>query len=467
MEFHTFYLKCLAQASYLIGDGGTCAIVDPRRDVDLYIKEAASRGLTIGHVIETHLHADFVSGHVELANRTGAVIHISHRASAAFEHQPVQDGDELVMGDTVLRFLETPGHTPESVCVLVLDRAHGDRPLKVLTGDTLFIGDVGRPDLVAAKGLTAEQMASMLYDSLHSKLLTLPDDVEVHPAHGAGSACGKNIGSELSSTIGAQKELNHALQPMSKEQFVSVVTTGLPPPPAYFGHDAEMNRQGAVPLADLPALPALSPQDVESAVSGGAMVLDVRDKALFGAGHLPGAVNIGLAGSFAPWAGSLLPHDVPLVIVAEGDVGADEARVRLARVGLHAVAGWLAGGVSGWRDAGLELAGLAHVSVDDLARRLAGAADAPLVLDVRAPGEHASRHVPGAVNLPLPELLSRVDELDPTRPTAVICASGYRSSAAASLLQRAGFERLWNVAGGTNAWVAAELETESEELARS
>jgi glyoxylase-like metal-dependent hydrolase (beta-lactamase superfamily II)/rhodanese-related sulfurtransferase len=469
MEFHTFYLGCLAQASYLVGDGagdgGECAIVDPRRDVDVYLEEAARRGLAIRHVIETHLHADFVSGHVELARRTGATIHISHRAGAGFPHHAVREGDEIVMGGTALRFLETPGHTPESVCVLVLDRAHGDRPLKVLTGDTLFIGDVGRPDLVGAKGLSAAQMAGMLYDSLRKKLMPLPDVVQVHPAHGAGSACGKNISSELSSTIGEQKALNHALQPMSREQFVAVVTAGLPPPPAYFRHDAELNRQGAPLLADLPPLPALGPAELEAAVSGGALVLDVRDKALFGAGHVPGAVNIGLAGSFAPWAGSLLPQDAPLLIVAEGEAGADEARMRLARVGLHKVAGRLAGGVAAWRGSGRELALLPQVSVGELEQRLARPADAPLVLDVRGPGEHALRHAPGALNLPLPELRLRLDELDPARPTAVICASGYRSSAAASLLRRAGFRELWNVAGGTNAWVAAGLATESEELA--
>jgi rhodanese-related sulfurtransferase/glyoxylase-like metal-dependent hydrolase (beta-lactamase superfamily II) len=404
---------------------------------------------------------------VELARRTGATIHISHRAGAAFEHHAVRDGDEIAMGDTVLRFLETPGHTPESVCVLVLDRARGGRPVKVLTGDTLFIGDVGRPDLVSAKGLTAEQMAGMLYDSLRGKLMTLPDDVEVHPAHGAGSACGKHIGSELSSTIGRQKALNHALQPMDRERFVRVVTAGLPPPPAYFGLDAELNRQGAQPLADLAPLPALGPAGVESAVSGGALVLDVRDKAVFGAGHVPGSVNIGLAGRFAPWAGSLLPHDVPLVLVAEGEEGAAEARVRLARVGLHAVAGWLRGGVAAWRDAGKDLATLPQVSVTDLERRLRSPDEAPFVLDVRGPGEHGASHAPGAVNLPLPELIARVDELDAGRPTAVICASGYRSSAAASLLRRAGFARLWNVSGGTNAWVAAGLATESGELTTS
>jgi rhodanese-related sulfurtransferase len=306
-------------------------------------------------------------------------------------------------------------------------------------------------------------MAGMLYDSLRDKLMTLPDDVEVHPAHGAGSACGKNIGSELSASIGEQKRLNHALQPMSRAQFVAVMTAGLPPPPAYFGHDAELNRQGAVPLSDLPPLAALDPAAAEARVAAGAALLDVRDKAVYGAGHVPGSVNVGLGGSFAPWAGALLPVAQPLVLVAENAAGADEARLRLARVGLHAVDGWLEGGVAAWRASGRPLAVLPQVTVTELERRLAGA-EAPLVLDVRGPVEHDERHVPGAVNLPLPELARRIGELDAQRPTAVICASGYRSSAAASLLQRAGFTSLWNVSGGTLAWVAAGLETESADV---
>lgn len=470
MEFKDFYLACLAQASYLVGDAGECAVVDPRRDVDEYIEEARRRGLAIRHVIETHLHADFVSGHVELARRTGATIHIGHRAGAAFAHHAVHDGDELVMGRTVLRFLETPGHTPESLCVLVLERGATDRPLKLLTGDTLFIGDVGRPDLVAARGFTAPQMAGMLYDSLHAKLLKLPDEVEVWPAHGAGSACGKNISSARSSTIGEQRRLNFMLQPMGRERFIELATADLGAAPRYFGHDAEINRRGAPPLADLPRPPALSPAEVRQRVLAGAQLLDVRDARAFGAGHVPGAVNIGLSGSFAPWAGALLPLDRPLVLVADSAAQVDEAVLRLARVGLHDVTGHVDGGVAGWAAAGGQVAATPQLDAAALAARLApqdgrGADRAAersrlAVLDVRRPGEHAAGHVPGAVNVPLADLERRLGELDPRRPVAVVCQTGYRSSAACSLLLRAGFTDVANVAGGTAGWVAAGLPVE-------
>ncbi len=466
MHFEQIYLACLAQASYLVGDGGLCAVVDPRRDVEVYLEAAARAGLRIAHVIETHLHADFVSGHVELAARTGATIHIGHAAGATFAHRAAREGDEIVMGQVVLRFLETPGHTPESVCVLVFDRAvASDRPLKVLTGDTLFVGDVGRPDLVAARGRTAAQMAGLLHDSLHGKLLALPDAVEVWPAHGAGSACGKNIGKELSSTIGDQRRLNWALQPMRKEAFVEALVAGLAPAPAYFGHDAELNRRGAPPLAELPAPAALEAEAFARAAAG-ATVLDVRAKAAWGAAHVPGSINIGLGGSFASWCGALLPLDRPLLLVAEDRAGVDEAVMRLARVGLHDVAGWLRGGVEAWRAAGRAVGTVAQLDPPGLAAaRAADAGGELLVLDVRGPGEYADRHVPGAVNVPLPQLAARLGELDPRRPTAVICASGYRSNAACGLLARAGFRRVSNVDGGTNGWVAAGLETESSGIA--
>ena len=485
MEFKQFYLGCLAHASYLVGDtgevgdGGECAIVDPQRDVDQYLQEAAARGLTIRHVIETHLHADFVSGHVELARRTGATIHIGRRAGAAFPHHPLADGDELAMGSVVLRVLETPGHTPEGISVLVFDRARGEAPRMVLTGDTLFIGDVGRPDLVSAKGCSARDMAGLMYDSLRAKLMTLPDGTEVFPAHGAGSACGRNISSALSSTIGEQKRLNWALQPMSREDFVAAATADLPPSPRYFSRDAEINRLGAPALSELPPPPALSPAEVEQRLHDGAIVLDVRDAASFGAGHVPGSVNIGLSGSIAPWAGALLRVDVPIVLVA-GAVGQlSEAVVRLARVGLHDVVGSLDGGLAAWAAAGRPIESVPQLTVDVLAGRLAaqggrGAArGAPagqlLVLDVRRPGEHQAGHVPGALNLPLNELEQRLGEVDATRPVAVICASGYRSSAAASLLQRAGWRDVANVTGGTNAWIAAghPAETSPAEIATS
>ena len=298
VPFEPFYLSCLAHASYLIADGDEAVVVDPQRDVDLYIEEAKRLGAKIVGVIETHLHADFVSGHRELAGRTGARIYMGRRAGAEFPHVPVADGDEIRIGKLALRFLETPGHTPESLCALVTGP---DEPTRLLTGDTLFIGDVGRPDLAGGRGFTPEEMAGMLYESLHEKILALPDEIEVWPAHGAGSACGRAISNERSSTLGQQKRLNWALAPMPKAEFVKLMTENLAPPPAYFAHDAEANRRGAPALDELPPPAPLRAE----AIPDGAMLLDVRDGAAFARGHVPGSVNVGLGGAFAPWAGAV------------------------------------------------------------------------------------------------------------------------------------------------------------------
>jgi hydroxyacylglutathione hydrolase len=456
MIFRQFYLGCLAHASYLVGDGGEAAVVDPRRDVDEYLDEARVQGLTIRWVLETHLHADFVSGHRELAARTGATIVMGEKARAAFPHRAVRDGDEIPVGGLRLRILETPGHTPESISILVSDTA----PRLVLTGDTLFIGDVGRPDLAAsAAGLTAGDMAGALYDSLHGKLLTLPDDVAVYPAHGAGSLCGRNISSETSSTIGVQRRTNYALGPMSREDFVRLMTTDLPEVPAYFPRDVEINRTGAAPIpARVPA--ALSPAEARRLADGGATLLDVRPAAAFGAGHPDGAVHVGLAGQFASWAGALVPPEKPVVLVTEDAAGASEAATRLARVGLENVAGYLDGGVAAWDRAGLPVKRLEQIDVAELEARRED--DPGLgVLDVRRPGEYAAGHVPGAANVPLDRLPKELDRI-PRGRVAIICAGGYRSSVAASLLlRRGGFEPV-NVVGGTGAWVAAGLPVESE-----
>ncbi|HXG59452.1 MAG TPA: rhodanese-like domain-containing protein [Thermoanaerobaculia bacterium] len=451
MEFHQFYLPCLAHASYLVGEGGECAIVDPQRDVDHYIDEAARRGLTIRYVIETHLHADFVSGHRELAARTGADIVIGAASDAGFPHRAVRDGDALRLGSIELRAIETPGHTPESVCWLVVEEGS---PSKLLTGDTLFIGDVGRPDLAGGRGYTSEQMASMLYDSLHGKILTLPDDVEVWPAHGAGSACGRNISKETSSTIGIQRRVNDALRPMPRHEFVKMLTTDLPEAPRYFPMDAEINRRGARPLAEIEA-PPLQPRRAKELIESGAVPLDVRDPAAFGAGHLRGAVNVGLRGQFASWCGTLLSPLAPVVIIADDPAGAAEAVMRLARVGLENATGWLEGGVDAWRRAGLDCATLPQLPPSELRERLGSLR----VVDVRNPGEYAGGHVPGAQNVPLAALDRRLGSIE-RAATAVICASGYRSSIAASLLERHGMEPLFNVAGGTSAWVREGFATE-------
>jgi len=449
-DFHQFYLSCLAHASYLIASNGDAAIVDPQRDVDQYIAEAERRGVRIRYVIETHLHADFVSGHRELAERTGAQIVIGSSAGAQFPHRAVRDGDALALGDVELRALETPGHTPESISWLVIDNG---RAVKVLTGDTLFIGDVGRPDLAGAKGFTPQAMAAMLYESLHGKLLRLDDSVEVWPAHGAGSACGRNISKETSSTIGMQRRNNYALQPMARDEFVTMMTTDLPEAPPYFARDAEINRAGARALADLKAV-ALSPRDVKAALHRGTVVLDVREGDAFGAGHIGGAINIGLGGQYASWCGTIVPASSDLVIVADGTDHSHEAVIRLARVGMENVAGYLDGGILAWSNAGYGTDHLPQITARELSEsRLP-------VLDVRRPAEFAGGHVPGAKNIPLAELQRRTGELDREVPLAVICAGGYRSAMAASLLARDRFANVSNVVGGTSAWIAEKMPVE-------
>ena len=465
MYFKQFYLGCLAHASYLIGSDGEAAVVDPQRDVDQYIAEAAARNLKIKYIIETHLHADFVSGHRELSDKTGAEIVFGKESGATFPHCAVKDGDELTIGRAKLRIMETPGHTPESICALVteVEQKTGERACvpKLLTGDTLFIGDVGRPDLAGGRGYTSQDMAAMMYDSLHRKILTLSDDIEVYPAHGAGSMCGKNLSTDTSSTIGQQRRFNYALQPMSKDEFVRMMTTDLPEAPAYFPQDAEINRGGAAPLEGLPPLASMTPAEVAECAKHGCVVLDVRTADEFGAGHVPGSMNIGLGGQFASWAGTLIPLSAPIVLLAESEEKAEEARMRLARVGLENIKGHLAGGMNAWKEAGFDVAVVPQISVADLRRLIDARADLQ-VLDVRRPGEYESGHVPRAVTSPLAKLRESLPLLafDPARTTTVICAGGYRSSAATSLLQAAGFSDLLNVTGGTAAWIKAGYDVE-------
>ncbi|HEV8610091.1 MAG TPA: MBL fold metallo-hydrolase [Thermoanaerobaculia bacterium] len=456
MYFKQFYLGCLAHASYMIGSDGEAAVVDPRRDVDSYIEEARAQGLEIRHVIETHLHADFVSGHRELAHRTGARIYFGAKAGAKFEHVPVREGDEIRMGDVVLRFLETPGHTPESVSVLVIDRAVTEVPKAVLTGDTLFIGDVGRPDLLGST-MSAQELAGMLYDSLHGKLLALPDSVEVYPAHGAGSLCGRNISSETSSTIGQQRQFNYALRPMPKEEFVRMMTTDLPEAPVYFARDVAINRDGASELAELPDPAALGARDLEALQKKGAVVLDTRPAAQYGAGHVPGSLNIGLSGQFASWAGALISPQAPILLVSEEKDQVLEARTRLARVGVENVAGYLAGGLLEWHRAGLPLATTEQIGVEELDARIREGL-AGRVVDVRRPGEWQAGHIVDAVHVPLSTLGERAAALPKDQPVALICAGGYRSSIGTSILEQQGFTKITNVVGGMAAWKTANLE---------
>lgn len=462
MYFKQFYLNCLAHASYLIGSEGEAAVVDPQRDVDQYLAEAAAHNLKIKYVIETHLHADFVSGHRELAARAGAEIIFGEQAQVTVPHRAVRNGEEMMLGSVKLRFLETPGHTPEGICVLVTDPQVSNQPQKVLTGDTLFIGDVGRPDLAGGKGYTPQMMAGMMYDSLHEKLLRLDDAVEVFPAHGAGSMCGRNLSTETSSTIGEQRKFNYALQPMSKDEFVKLMTTDLPEAPAYFLRDAEINRSGAEALTGLPPATPLDVAAVRSLQEQGGVILDVREAAQFGAGHIPGSLNIGLGGQFASWAGSLLPIAAPIVIVADSDEQVAEAQLRLARVGLENLQGYLDGGMKAWVEAGTETATVPQISVSELRDLIATRTDLQII-DVRRPPEFESGHAPRAASAPLAKLREELPQLNlkPKVQTAVICAGGYRSSAATSILQQLGFTDLLNVTGGTKAWIAAGYQVET------
>lgn len=451
MYFEQFYLGCLAHASYMLASEGEAVVVDPQRDVELYLKAAAEHGIAIRHIIETHLHADFVSGHRELAARTGAKIYIGAEAGATFPHVPVRQDFELKFGKASIRVLETPGHTAESICLVVTDEEKSPAPWAVLTGDTLFIGDVGRPDLSPRH--TPAQLAGLLYESLHDKLMTLPDTVLVYPAHGAGSLCGKNMRAERSSTIGTERLTNYALQIKSKEDFVAQLTSNLPARPEYFLKDAEINRAGAPALADLPPLRAIAPLELQAMLDAGEIALDVRSGEEFAAGHVPASVNIALSGQFASWAGTVLGLAAHPVLIASSEEQVEEARVRLARVGIEALDGYLRGGIEAWKLAGLDVAATPQVTVQELNARL----NELQVLDVRREGEWVAGHIEQAIWWPLDNFKISPPELDRDAPVAVHCKSGYRSMVASSLLQRAGYKNVINVSGGFDAWQQARL----------
>jgi len=453
MYFEQFYLGCLAHASYLLASEGEAVVVDPQRDVELYLKATAQQRVAIRHIFETHLHADFVSGHKELAARTGAKIYMGAQAGAMFPHVAVCDGFELKVGKVSLRVLETPGHTAESICLVVTDREKSAEPWAVLTGDTLFIGDVGRPDLSPKH--TPAQLAGLLYDSLHKKLLALPDQVLVYPAHGAGSLCGKNMRAERSSTIGTERLTNYALQIKSREEFIAQLTSNLPTRPEYFLKDAEINRTGAAALSELRPLRAIEPQELDRMLRAGEIALDVRSGDEFAAGHVPGSVNIALSGQFASWAGTMLGLASYPVLIASSNEQIEEARLRLARVGIEMLDGFLQGGVAAWRDAGLPVASTPQISPEELQKRMQ-TSDVQ-VLDVRREPEWDAAHIEQAIWWPLDNFKVSPPEIDREAPLAVHCKGGYRSMIAASLLERAGFQNVCNVAGGFDAWQAANL----------
>ena len=462
MIFEQFYLGCLAHASYLVGDEQTrvAAVVDPQRDIDRYVQFAAEHELQIKHVFLTHFHADFVAGHLELRNRLGATIYLGKSAKAEYLFVPVGDGDAVEFGKVRIAVLETPGHTAESISLVVYDLAASTtEPRGVLTGDTLFVGDVGRPDLRVALGWSASDLGGMLYDSLHQKLLKLPDAASVYPAHGAGSLCGKAIRQERTSTIGDERRTNYALQPMSKAAFVDLVSAEQADAPDYFTYDAVLNTKELPTLSETLAH-ELSPLPLARVLAlqrDGAEIVDTREPTDFAAAHLSGSVNIGLGGQYASWAGTVLRRDRPIVIVA--DPGRErESALRLGRIGLDQVAGYLEGGL-------LSLDASAGLSRRTERLSAAVAADrlhdrpAPIIVDVRTPPEASKKAIAGSMNIPLGHLLERVGEIPADRPVLVYCAGGYRSSIASSLLQRAGVRQVSEIAGGITAWEAAGLPT--------
>jgi glyoxylase-like metal-dependent hydrolase (beta-lactamase superfamily II)/rhodanese-related sulfurtransferase len=459
MLLKQYYLGCLAHASYLIADEptGTAVVVDPQRDTDQYVQDAVQHGFHIRYVFLTHFHADFLAGHLELRERTGARICLGARARADYPFTPFANGETLEFGKVRLQILETPGHTPESICILVYDlQRNAHNPYAVLTGDTLFIGDVGRPDLLASLGVPADELAGLLYDSLHQKLLPLPDDTLVYPAHGAGSLCGRNLSTDTVSLLGVQKRHNYALQPMSKAAFIRLVSADQPDAPAYFAYDAMLNRRER-PTLEQALARELKPLALEAVLrlqNTGAQVLDARDPADFEGAHLAGSLNIGLGGAYATWAGTLLERDNPIVLIAEPG-RETEAALRLGRIGFDSVAGYLEGGMQALETRPDLVRRTERITAATLAEQLAAPAP-PVVLDVRTPREWRERHIAGSVHIPLNHLRERLHEVPRHQRLVVHCQSGYRSAIAAGLLEQYGVTQLADLVGGFAAWEAAQ-----------
>ena len=452
MKFTQYYLDCLSQASYLIGDEttGRAVVVDPRRDIDEYVNDAEAAGLKIEMVIETHFHADFLSGHLELAHATGAEIAYSSVAETEFASRKLADGERISLGSVDLEILHTPGHTPESISIVVREDANDEVPFGVLTGDTLFIGDVGRPDLLASIGFTRDELAVQLYESLHTKLLPLPDETKVYPAHGAGSSCGKNLSTDTVSTMGEQRRTNYALLAPDKQTFIDLVTEGQPPAPGYFAYDAVLNRQDRDLLDEKVSPEALDLTTFDRLVAGGAMILDGRTPEAFGQGHLQGSINVGLNGRYAEFAGSVIPTDVDIVLVVD-DGFEREAKNRLARIGFDRVVGFLERPLEAMEASAQWVQRASRMTATEFTNQWLED-DRVQLVDIRNPGEFALGTIEGATLIPVGQLPARVGELDPTAPTIVFCAGGYRSSVGASVLRQAGFQDVSDILGGYGAW---------------
>jgi hydroxyacylglutathione hydrolase len=452
MLLRHFFVEKIAHSSYLIGTGQVCAVIDPERNVDGYLRAARSLGMKITHILETHLHADFVSGHIDLRERTGATICAPKRADCLFEHTPVSEGDSIALGDIRLDVLETPGHTPEHVCYVAVDLSRSDEPVCVFTGDTMFVGDVGRPDLFPGR---ASELAAELHRSLHDKLLKLPDYCEVFPAHGAGSLCGRSMGAKWTSTIGYERRFNPALQIGDVEEFIASLTTDMPAAPDHFSRCSGFNAEGPAPVSRLGEPARLEPHAfMQRIAAAGALVLDVRDYEAYGGQHIPNSISIPMRGNFATFAGWTIPERAPIYVVAEDRDQAVDCQRWLWRVGIDRIEGYLEGGLSDWARAGLDTSHVCQLSARELFD-MTTADEEFTLLDVRAAAEYDGSHVDGAINIPAPDLRTRHGEVNPGLKTVIMCSSGMRSSLAASILERNGFENAYNLAGGYTGYAAA------------
>lgn len=449
MDIKQIYTDCLSEASYFIESDGQAAVIDPIRDTESYIKMAEEHNASIKYIFETHFHADFVSGHLDLSKQTGATIVYGPNTKARFSFHLAKDGEEFKLGKITIKAIHTPGHTLESTCYLLKDET--GKPHCIFTGDTLFVGDVGRPDL-SSGNLTKEELASIMYDSIHNKLMLLPDDLIVYPAHGPGSSCGKNIGAETQTTIGTEKSSNYAMLPQTREEFIEAVTKDLPEPPPYFPINAKINQEGYDNLDAVKSkgLRELSVKDFKTKVANDTIIVDTRDSQEFANGFIPGSVFIGLDGRFAEWAGSLLPFNKPIILVTEKGKE-EESLIRLARVGFENVEGYLKGGFASWKKAGENIDLIINVEADELAMDIPFD-DNLTVLDVRRFNEFAEGHVKDAINIPLAEMtdIAQIAQLEEDQNIYIHCRSGYRSVIAASLLKQQGYHNLRNVLGGWN-----------------
>lgn len=452
MFVQQFFVKGLAHSSYLLGGTNTCAIIDPRRDVGVYLQAAKDMGMRITHILETHLHADFVSGHLDLARQTGAAIYAPKAGKCAFRHVKVEQGDTFKIEDMQIKVLDTPGHTPEHISYVVIDKARGREPVCVFCGDTLFVGDVGRPDLFPG---IAKELASKLYHSLHSKLLALPDFCEVYPAHGAGSLCGRAMGAKRTSTIGYERRYNAALQIQNEAEFAKSLTTNMPAAPDHFSRCSATNGKGPALTSELPELLSLLPgQFKKMSEKKNTIVVDIRSYEAFGGQHVPGAYHIDFGGNFPTFAGWILPPGKDILIVADSFEQAQQANIWLRRVGLDRAVGYLEGGMFTWAKEGLPTRHVMQLSAQQLQAAL-GKRNAMTLVDVRATREYGAEHIKGAINIAAQDLRTRHKELDKIKPVALVCSTGHRSSLGASILKQQGFETVYNVAGGMMGYSAA------------